>query len=128
MLAAAPARHPVAEGGAPWSRARIGRMLAQPKYTGYQVFNRRAARTGRGRSNPIIDRMWSREQAHPVIVPLPEWHETQLATARLRARQMPGWDRVTTGSRSGSPRCARATRKADRPRPCDRDPRPVPHP
>ena len=69
-------------------------MLAQPKYTGFQVFNRCAARTNRGRTNPITDWVWSREQAHPAIVPLEEWHESQLVTARLRERQAPGWERV----------------------------------
>ncbi|MFI7643367.1 recombinase family protein [Nonomuraea sp. NPDC049400] len=87
-------RHPLADGQLLWAARRVRRMLAQPKYSGYQVFNRRAARTNRGRANPIADWVWSREQAHPAIVTLQEWYETQLVTAQMRERQAPGWDRV----------------------------------
>ncbi len=87
-------RHPLADGQVLWAARRVRKMLAQPKYTGYQVFNRVAARTNRGRTNPIADWVWSREPAHPMIVPLEEWHEAQLVTASLRERQAPGWDRV----------------------------------
>jgi hypothetical protein len=95
VLAADLDQHPLADGQVLWRAARIRRMLNQPKYTGYQVFNRRAARTNHDRSNPITEWVWSREQAHPVIVPLEEWHQTQLVTARLRERRISGWDRVT---------------------------------
>ncbi|WP_449061475.1 recombinase family protein [Planomonospora algeriensis] len=98
ILAADLDRHPLADGQVLWRRARVQRMLAQPKYTGYQVFNRRAARTNRGRSNPIADWVWSREPAHPVIVPLEGWRETQLVTARLRERRTSGWERVNAAA------------------------------
>ncbi|MEU1883467.1 recombinase family protein [Streptosporangium sp. NPDC020072] len=94
VLAADLDRHPLADGQTLWRQGRIGRMLAQPKYTGYQVFNRRAARTNHDRANPISDWVWSRERAHPVIVPLEEWYETQMVTARMQERRTPGWDRV----------------------------------
>jgi hypothetical protein len=94
VLAADLDRHPLADGQGMWAPRRVRRMLSQPKYSGYQVFNRRAARTNHGRSNPITDWVWSREQAHPAIVPLQEWHETQLVTAQMRQRQVSGWDRV----------------------------------
>ncbi|WP_431929882.1 recombinase family protein [Nonomuraea jabiensis] len=97
-LAAHLDRHPLDDGQVLWVARRVGRMLAQPKYSGYQVFNRRAARTGRDRSNPITDWVWSREQAHPAIVTLQEWYETQLVTARMRERQAPGWDRVNAAA------------------------------
>jgi DNA invertase Pin-like site-specific DNA recombinase len=87
-------RHPLADGQTLWAARRVGKMLAQPKYSGYQVFNRRAARTNRGRINPMTDWVWSREQAHPSIVTLEEWHQTQLVTAQMRERQASGWDRV----------------------------------
>ncbi|MEV4250737.1 recombinase family protein [Streptosporangium canum] len=93
-LAADLDRHPLADGQVLWAARRIRRMLLQPKYSGYQIFNRCAARSGRGRINPIADWVWSREQAHPAIVPLEEWHETQLVTAQMQQRQAPGWDRV----------------------------------
>ncbi|MEU8365327.1 recombinase family protein [Nonomuraea sp. NPDC048882] len=94
ILAADLDRHPLAEGQGPWVARRIHRMLSQPKYSGYQVFGRRAARTNHGRSNPISDWVWSRRQAHPAIVPLEEWYETQVVTARMRQRRASGWDRV----------------------------------
>ncbi|MEU4574647.1 recombinase family protein [Nonomuraea sp. NPDC023979] len=94
LLAVDLERHPLADGQVPWTGRRVRRMLLQPKYSGYQVFNRRAARTDRGRANPIADWVWSRALAHPAIVTLQEWHETQLVTARMRERQMPGWERV----------------------------------
>ncbi|MEU9837292.1 recombinase family protein [Streptosporangium sp. NPDC048047] len=94
VLAAHLDRHPLAEGQVPWAARRVRKMLFQPKYTGFQVFNRCAARTNRSRMNPIAEWIWSRQQAHPVIVPLEQWHQTQLVTAQLRQRQAPGWDRV----------------------------------
>ncbi|MGV9532097.1 recombinase family protein [Streptosporangium sandarakinum] len=94
VLAADLDRHPLAEGQVPWAARRIRKMLFQPKYTGFQVFNRCAARTNRSRMNPIADWIWSRQQAHPMIVPLDQWYETQLVTAQMRRRQAPGWDRV----------------------------------
>ncbi|GGS84245.1 hypothetical protein GCM10010156_48550 [Planobispora rosea] len=98
ILAADLERHPLADGQVRWAGQRIRRMLCQPKYSGYQVFNRRAARTNHGRSNPIDQWVWSRQQAHPVIVPLEEWRETQLVTAYLCERQVPGWERVTAAA------------------------------
>lgn len=97
-LAADLDRHPLAGGQVLWNARRVHKMLAQPKYTGYQVFNRCAARTNHGRINPITDWVWSREQAHPAIVPLQEWHETQLVTAQMRQRQVPGWERVNAAA------------------------------
>ncbi|MER5426895.1 recombinase family protein [Streptosporangium roseum] len=91
-------RHPLADGQVLWRPARVRRMLAQPKYSGYQVFGRCAARSNRGRINPIADWVWSRVQAHPVLVPFDEWHETQLVTAQMQQRQAPGWDRVNAAA------------------------------
>ncbi|MGW2219618.1 recombinase family protein [Nonomuraea sp. NPDC001684] len=87
-------RHPLAEGQVMWNARRVRRTLTQPKYTGYQVFNRCAARTNHHRINPITDWVWSRGIAHPVIVPIEQWHETQLVTARMRERRVSGWDRL----------------------------------
>jgi DNA invertase Pin-like site-specific DNA recombinase len=87
-------RHPFAEGQETWLPGRIRRMLAQPKYTGWQVWGMRAARTGRDRPNPISEWVWSREHAHPEIVPLERWYETQLVTARLREQRLSGMARV----------------------------------
>ncbi|MFI6485292.1 recombinase family protein [Nonomuraea sp. NPDC050663] len=93
MLAADPDRYPPEEGRR-WTQGRVLRMLAQPKYSGYAVYNMRAARTNRERLNPITDWVWSRQLAHPVIVPIEEWYETQLVTAQMRERRISGWERV----------------------------------
>ncbi|GLX06586.1 recombinase family protein [Microbispora sp. NBRC 16548] len=91
-------RYPLADGQVLWAARRVRKMLAQPKYSGYQVFNRCAARTNHSRINPIADWVWSHQQAHPAIVPLEEWHETQRVTAQMRERQAPGWERVHTAA------------------------------
>ncbi|WP_433259421.1 hypothetical protein ACQPYK_50210 (plasmid) [Streptosporangium sp. CA-135522] len=33
-----------------------------------------------------------------MIVPLEEWHETQLVTAQMQQRPAPGWDRVNAAA------------------------------
>ncbi|MGW4411951.1 recombinase family protein [Nonomuraea sp. NPDC004702] len=91
VLAADLDRHPLAEGQMPWTDRRVRRMLTQPKYSGFQVWNRRARG---GRSNPIADWVWSHQQAHPAIVTMEQWRETQLVTADMCRRRVPGWDRV----------------------------------
>ncbi|MFI6816064.1 recombinase family protein [Nonomuraea sp. NPDC050328] len=87
-------RHPLADGQAMWCGRQVRRMLAQPKYTGYQVYGRRAGRQGRERPTPISAWVWSRRPAHPAIVTVEEWHQTQLVSAQLRASRSTGWDRV----------------------------------
>lgn len=93
ILAADLDRHPVAEGRAMWCGRSVRRMLAQPKYTGYQVYGRRS-RGNHERATPIAEWVWSSRQAHPEIVPVQQWRETQLVTARMRQRRLPGWGRV----------------------------------
>ncbi|MET8340966.1 hypothetical protein ABZV22_45300 [Streptosporangium canum] len=74
-----------------WVRARIDE--AEPEGYLWLLILR-----NRGRINPIADWVWSREQAHPVLVSLDEWHETQLMTAQMQQRQAPGWDRVNAAA------------------------------
>lgn len=93
LLAADLDSHPLGERQTLWCGRTVRRMLAQPKYTGYQVYGRRS-RGNHERANPISAWVWSREQAHPPIVPLQVWHDTQLATARMREHRQPGWNRI----------------------------------
>lgn len=92
-LAADLERHPLAEGQKAWCGRRVRRMLANPKYTGYQVWNRRK-RTNAERVNPISEWVWSRQQAHPDLVSVEDWHQAQLAAERIRDRRRSGWERV----------------------------------
>ncbi len=49
-----------------WSKSSIREILHNPKYTGYQVWNRRARKQG-GRPNPPDAWVWSDEPSHPPI-------------------------------------------------------------
>jgi hypothetical protein len=92
-------RFPLQEGQREWRRARIGKMLEQPKYTGWMVFNRCASRTGKGRWNPVSEWVWSREPAHPAIVSLEYWAETQKVTTHMRRRPYVGMEPVAVAAR-----------------------------
>ena len=48
-----------------WSRSSVWEALRNPKYTGYQVWNRRARKKGHNRTNPPELWVWSEEPAHP---------------------------------------------------------------
>lgn len=89
-LAADLLAHPLAEGQKMWCGRSVRRMLANPKYTGYQVWNRRT----RERANPICEWIWSSRPAHPTVVTLEEWHATQKVTEQIRERRRSGWGRV----------------------------------
>lgn len=54
-----------------WSKSTIADMLANPKYTGYQVYNRRARRSrgGRNKPNPPEKWVWSAELTHEPLIP-----------------------------------------------------------
>lgn len=84
LFAAAPDLHPI-EGK--WTINRITGLLANPKLSGYQVYNRKTRR-GCGR-NPGERWVWSREPAHPAIVTVEEWAETQRVTLELRTPVSP---------------------------------------
>ncbi|GAA2626424.1 hypothetical protein GCM10010411_74190 [Actinomadura fulvescens] len=94
VLAADLHAHPPGEDMLLWNGRHVRRMLAQPKYTGFQVFGRRSSRADHERVTPISQWVWSRQQAHPAIITVQEWYDTQLVTAQLRDRRRPGWGRV----------------------------------
>lgn len=85
ILSADPERYPI-EGQ--WTHNRVEGLIANPKLTGYQVYNRKAARTGRpgsSRWNPISKWVWSPEPVHEAVVSLEQWKQAQEVTAGLRA-------------------------------------------
>ncbi|WP_410628073.1 recombinase family protein [Amycolatopsis sp. cmx-8-4] len=63
-----------------WSRSSINDILRNPKYTGYQVYNRRATRSGRGKHNDPIKWVWSPEPAHEPLIP--KWMYDELIGRR----------------------------------------------
>lgn len=50
-----------------WGRSSVWEILRNPKYTGYQVWNRRARKRG-GKANPPEEWIWSEEPAHEPLV------------------------------------------------------------
>jgi hypothetical protein len=68
-----------------WSRSSVWEVLRNPKYTGYQVWNRRARKKGGNRMNPAETWIWSEEPAHPAIVTR-EQHDAVRARAATNQR------------------------------------------
>lgn len=70
-----------------WAASSIWEVLRNPKYTGYQVWNRKRSKTD-NRPNPPDAWIWSAEQSHPAIVTIDEWRAVQQrAKANHRSRQ-----------------------------------------
>lgn len=85
VLAADPERYPI---DGEWTFNRVEGLIANPKLTGHQVYNRKATRTGRpggSRLNPISQWVWSPHVTHEPVVSVEEWREAQEVTAGLRA-------------------------------------------
>ncbi|MFD3422466.1 recombinase family protein [Streptomyces decoyicus] len=85
ILESEPERYPI-EGR--WTHGLVEGLIANPKLTGYQVYNRKATRTGRpgfSRLNPISKWVWSPKIVHEPVVSLQEWKWAQEITAGLRA-------------------------------------------
>ncbi len=71
-----------------WSRSSVWSILRNPKYTGFQVYNRRASKTRRGRRNHPDDWTWSTEPAHPAIVTTDEFQQVDaVAASKARSRR-----------------------------------------
>ncbi|WP_219152225.1 recombinase family protein [Amycolatopsis sp. TNS106] len=63
-------------------------LLANPKLAGYQVYNRKATRTGKpgmSRRNPLSEWVWSPRITHEPVISLDEWKAAQEVTAGLKA-------------------------------------------
>ncbi|MFJ2745274.1 recombinase family protein [Streptomyces sp. NPDC087440] len=72
-------------------------LLANPKLSGHQVYNRKAPRTrrkGQPLWNPISEWVWSPEIAHERVVSLEEWKQAQEVTDELREEAEGSWTRV----------------------------------
>ncbi|MDI5973708.1 recombinase family protein [Streptomyces sp. SL13] len=73
-LNADPAGYPPPEptrGGAAkgrWTASSVRTVLDNPKYTGYQVWNRRARKKNGNRSNPVSEWVWSPAPTHEPLV------------------------------------------------------------
>jgi site-specific DNA recombinase len=67
-----------------WSKSAVCEILRNPKYTGYQVFNRRASKSGRGRHNPPEKWVWSAEPAHEPLIP--KWMFDDISARRAAKR------------------------------------------
>ncbi|GDY33904.1 recombinase family protein [Gandjariella thermophila] len=73
-----------------WGKTSVYEVLTNPKYTGYQVFNRRASRSRRGKVNDPVKWVWSADPTHEPLIP--KWMFDEL-NARRQARR---------GSRDGN--------------------------
>ncbi|MCX4826899.1 recombinase family protein [Streptomyces sp. NBC_01142] len=85
ILSSDPDRYPI-EGR--WTHSLVEGLIANPKLTGYQVYNRKSPRTGRdgySKLNPVSKWVWSPEIVHKPVVSLQEWKQAQEVTAGLRA-------------------------------------------
>lgn len=67
-----------------WGKSTVGEILRNPKYTGYQVFNRRASRSRGGKVNSPELWVWSPYPVHEPLIP--KWMFDEL-DGRRRARR-----------------------------------------
>ncbi|MEU0691565.1 recombinase family protein [Streptomyces uncialis] len=85
ILSSEPDRYPI---DTRWTHDRVEGLIANPKLTGHQVYNRKATRTARpGLSalNPVSEWVWSPGIVHEPVVSVEEWKAAQEITAALRA-------------------------------------------
>nr|WP_232328117.1 recombinase family protein [Kibdelosporangium sp. MJ126-NF4]CEL17462.1 Site-specific recombinase [Kibdelosporangium sp. MJ126-NF4]CTQ91311.1 Site-specific recombinase [Kibdelosporangium sp. MJ126-NF4] len=67
-----------------WGKSSVYEVLKNPKYTGYQVFNRRASRSRSGKVNDPVKWVWSTEPAHEPLIP--KWMYDEMTTHRQDRR------------------------------------------
>ncbi|MDX8028811.1 recombinase family protein [Lentzea sp. BCCO 10_0856] len=67
-----------------WGKMSVYEILRNPKYTGYQVFNRRASRSRNGKVNDPALWVWSPEPAHEPLIP--KWMYDELSANRRKRR------------------------------------------
>ena len=80
-LAADPVTYPPADPATGWTLGGLYSILANPKYTGYQVFGR----TRRGKPVPHGQWYWLDQRTHPAIVDREVWETAQKAGAEHRS-------------------------------------------
>jgi DNA invertase Pin-like site-specific DNA recombinase len=72
------ALYPPPDAARGWTSASIYKILANPKYTGYQVLGRRhRASPGKVVTMPPEKWIWSRQPTHPALVDKATWDEAQ---------------------------------------------------
>jgi site-specific DNA recombinase len=77
-----------------WGKSTVFELLKNPKYTGYQVFNRRATRSRRGKVNDPVKWVWSTEPAHEPLIP--KWmYDEMRATSSARRGSRAGNEKNT---------------------------------
>ncbi|MEU1993552.1 recombinase family protein [Nocardia gamkensis] len=86
--------HPSPTGG-PWSVSTVSHILHNPKYTGYQVYNRTRNKTSlhRSRTKPVAEWIWSPRPAHPAIISIDDFTAAQSIGStheRSRRDRIPG--------------------------------------
>ncbi|HEY3751951.1 MAG TPA: recombinase family protein, partial [Pseudonocardiaceae bacterium] len=67
-----------------WSKTSVYEILRNPKYTGHQVFNRRATHSRGGKVNDPAKWVWSTEPAHEPLIP--KWMYDELNAVRQARR------------------------------------------
>lgn len=85
VLASDPERYPI---DGQWTYRLVEGLIANPKLTGYQVYNRKATRTGRAgvsTLNPVSQWVWSPRVTHKPVISADEWKAAQEVTAGLRS-------------------------------------------
>ncbi len=90
-LLADPATYPPPDGG--WTENGVRVLLANPKYTGHQVFGRRRTRDGRRYHAPADQWLWTPEPVHDPIITMDTWkaaQETGAEHASSRDTSEPG--------------------------------------
>uniref|UniRef100_UPI001C23E1B2 recombinase family protein n=1 Tax=Nocardia noduli TaxID=2815722 RepID=UPI001C23E1B2 len=86
-----PTRYPAPTGGA-WAISTITHILRNPKYTGYQVYNRTRMKTAhhRSKTNPPEQWIWSAQPVHPAIITIEQFTYAQtIAPTTERSRHDP---------------------------------------
>ena len=83
-LNADPAAYPPPAGTPGWTVSTVRAILANPKYTGHQVFGRRRTRNGRRINAPMAEWLWSPEPMHEPIVDMQTWKDAQDSGSRAR--------------------------------------------
>jgi len=87
ILTARPDRFPI-EGR--WTLNLVEGLIANPKLTGYQVYNRKATSSGTpgtSRLKPVSEWVWSPAITHEPVVSIDQWKHAQEVTASLRAER-----------------------------------------
>ncbi len=77
-----------------WGKSSVYEILRNPKYTGYQVFNRRASRSRHGKVNDPAKWVWSPEPVHEPLIP--KWLYDELNARRAAKRGSRDGNRANT--------------------------------